>query len=77
MMTSGADVAIRPRMGRKKRWHDVMVSKFPAGTFGRIAVVLRKDGDREEDRTDFVREAVEREIERREHTAKKRKGPRP
>jgi hypothetical protein len=60
-------------MGRKKRWHDVMVSKFPAGTFERIAVVLRKDGDREEDRTDFVREAVEREISRREKATDARK----
>ena len=53
-------------MGRKKRWHDVMGAKFPAGTFKRIAAVLRKDKDKKEDRTDFVREAVERELKRRE-----------
>jgi hypothetical protein len=53
-------------MGRKKRWHDVMGAKFPAGTFKRVAAVLRKDKDKKEDRTDFVREAVERELKRRE-----------
>jgi len=58
-------------MGRKKRWHDVMGAKFPAGTFERIATVLKED----EDRTDFVREAVERELERRE-AGQKRKRPR-
>jgi len=58
-------------MGRKKRWHDVMGAKFPAGTFERIATVLKED----EDRTDFVREAVERELERRE-VGQKRKRPR-
>jgi hypothetical protein len=39
-----------------------MQARFPEGTFERIAAVLR---DRE-DRTDFVREAVERELTRRE-----------
>ena len=29
MMTPGESVAIKPRMGRKKRWHDVMGAKFP------------------------------------------------
>jgi hypothetical protein len=72
MMTPEAGVAIKPRMGRKKRWHDVMGAKFPAGTFERIAAVLEE----EEDRTDFVREAVEREIRRRE-TAKLKKPARP
>jgi hypothetical protein len=39
-----------------------MVARFPTGTFERMHVV-RKD---EESRTDFVREAVERELKRRE-----------
>jgi hypothetical protein len=69
MMTLGGDVANKPRMGRKKRWHDVMGAKFPAGTFERIATVLKE----EEDRTDFVREAVERELERREPAGKRKK----
>lgn len=40
-----------------------MQARFAAGTFARIAAVLR-DG---EDRTDFVRDAVSRELERREN----------
>jgi hypothetical protein len=39
-----------------------MQARFAAGTFARIAAVLRE----KEDRTDFVREAVERELERRD-----------
>jgi hypothetical protein len=39
-----------------------MQARFLAGTFARIEVVLGED----EDRTDFVREAVERELQRRE-----------
>jgi hypothetical protein len=69
MMTPGESVAIKPRMGRKKRWHDVMGAKFPAGTFDRIAALLGE----KEDRTEFVRQAVEREIERREHAPERRK----
>ena len=69
MMIPGENVAIKPRMGRKKRWHDVMGAKFAAGTFERIAALLRE----EEDRTEFVRQAVEREIERREHTPERRR----
>jgi hypothetical protein len=62
------------RVGRKKRWAEDMQARFPEGTFERIAAVLR-DG---EDRTDFVRHAVEREIKRRQQkaqpTARKRRG---
>jgi hypothetical protein len=50
------------RVGRKKRWSEDMQARFPEGTFGRIEAVL-EDG---EDRTDFVRESVERELKRRE-----------
>jgi hypothetical protein len=39
-----------------------MQARFPAGTFKRIEAVLAED----EDRTDFVRAAVERELQRRE-----------
>jgi hypothetical protein len=49
-------------MGRKKRWSEDMVARFEEGTFKRMDS-LREEG---EDRTDFVREAVEREIRRRE-----------
>lgn len=49
-------------MGRKKRWAEDMQARFPEGTFDRIEAAL-DDG---EDRTSFVREAVERELKRRE-----------
>jgi hypothetical protein len=39
-----------------------MQARFPEGTFRRIAAMLEE----KEDRTDFVRAAVERELERRE-----------
>ena len=49
-------------MGRPPLWSQNMQARFRAGTFERIEKVLRDD----EDRTDFVREAVERELARRE-----------
>ena len=42
-------------------------AQFPKGTFARIAAVLAAY----EDRTDFVREAMERELQRREAEKKK------
>jgi hypothetical protein len=53
------------RMGRKKRWPERTAIKFAAGTFERITAIL----DEGEDRMTFMREAVEREIERRERRA--------
>jgi hypothetical protein len=50
------------RTGRPRQWQEDMQARFPAGTFKRIKAVLRE----KEDRTDFVREAVERELRRRE-----------
>jgi hypothetical protein len=55
----------KKEMGRKKRWAEDMQARFPEGTFDRIQAVLGEG----EDRTDFIREAVERELKRR-----KRKG---
>jgi hypothetical protein len=49
-------------MGRKKMWAEDMQARFPEGTFDRIDAVL----DEGEERTAFVREAVERELKRRE-----------
>ncbi|WP_244563695.1 YlcI/YnfO family protein [Ensifer aridi] len=54
------------RMGRKKQWAEDMQARFPEGTFERIAALL----EGKEDRTDFVRAAVEREIKRRERAAR-------
>jgi hypothetical protein len=47
---------------KKKLWPDKMVARFEAGTFQRIAAISAA----EEDRTEFVREAVKRELVRRE-----------
>lgn len=49
-------------MGRPPLWAENMQARFPNGTFSRIAKVLRE----REDRTDFVREAIEKELLRRE-----------
>jgi hypothetical protein len=52
-------------VGRIKRWAEDMQARFPEGTFARIAAVLQEG----EDRTEFVRRAVERELARRERKA--------
>lgn len=49
-------------MGRKKKWSEDMQARFPEGTFDRIDAVLAEG----EERTSFVREAVERELRLRE-----------
>lgn len=54
--------AIPAKVGRKRRWAEDMQARFREGTFARIEAVLED----KEDRTDFVREAVERELKRRE-----------
>jgi hypothetical protein len=69
MMTQEANVAKTPRMGRKLRWPERTAIKLGAGTFERIAAVL----DEDEDRMMFMRQAVEREIARREAAGKRRK----
>jgi hypothetical protein len=55
------------RVGRKKRWNEDMQARFPEGTFARIAAVLEEG----EDRTDFVRKAVEWELKRRETSTRR------
>jgi hypothetical protein len=55
-------------MGRKKRWSEDMQARFPEGTFVRIAAVLKGS----EDRTDFVRTAIEKELRRREASSAKK-----
>jgi hypothetical protein len=56
------------RVGRKKINDETMPARFPKGTLARIDQLL---SDKEK-RADFIREAVEREIRRRE-AAEKRK----
>jgi hypothetical protein len=46
---------------RAKLWDEDMVARFPKGTFERIQAASKQY----ESRTDFVREAVERELKRR------------
>lgn len=49
-------------MGRKRKWDEDMVARFPAGTLGKMDSVLEAG----EARTDLVWAAVDREIKRRE-----------
>jgi hypothetical protein len=58
-------------MGRKKRWPERTAIKLADGTFERIAEVLADGEDR---MASFMRDAVEREIERREKARAKPKG---
>jgi hypothetical protein len=48
-------------MSRPREFHENMTARFTDGTFRRIALVI----EGHETRTDFVRIAVEHEIERR------------
>ena len=50
-----------PRVGRRMEFPDKCIAPLAKGTFARIASALKPD----EDRTAFIREAVERELERR------------
>lgn len=56
------DIIYIPSMGRKQINHEATPARFPEGTLDRIDAVL-KDGEK---RADMIREAVEREIKRRE-----------
>lgn len=51
-----------PRVGRKLLYPDKIIAPLPAGTLKRIEAALSED----EDKTDLLREAVERELTRRE-----------
>jgi hypothetical protein len=59
--------ATAPRVGRKKQWTERIQLPMADGTTARIDVLLADD----EVRLDFIREAIEREIKRREREAKK------
>ena len=51
-------------MGRKQINHEQTMARFPAGTLARIVAVL--DTETNEKSSDLIREAVERELKRRE-----------
>jgi len=53
-------------MGRKKINDEQMPGRFPSGTFARMDAVLAPG----EKRSDLLRDAVERELKRRERAAK-------
>ena len=53
-----------PRVGRKMLWPDKIVAPLAAGSLDRIKGLLG-DG---ETQTDFLRQAIEREIKRRERS---------
>jgi hypothetical protein len=63
---------VKGQMGRPRQWAEDMQARFALGTFKRIAAVLGQD----EDRTDFIRAAVERELRHREAAKKRRTEPR-
>jgi hypothetical protein len=52
----------RPRMGRKKLWAERLHVTLPEGAKARIAAALREG----EDMLDLIREAIDRELKRRE-----------
>lgn len=58
-------------MGRKLKFPEKMTAAFPPGTFEKIERVLGET----EDRTDFVREAVERELKRRDRRPSAKEPP--
>jgi hypothetical protein len=67
-MTMAAESTMASRVGRKLRWPERIGAKFPPGTLARITRVLEKG----EVRLDFIRAAVEAELERRERKPAKK-----
>jgi hypothetical protein len=62
---------MRRRVARPKKYVEDMVARFVAGTFARLQAMLAPN----EDRADLVRDAVEREIKRREKAHNSRPKP--
>ena len=62
---------VTKQTGRPRQWREDMQARFARGTFARIEAVLRQN----ELRTEFVREAVDREIVRREKEKGRRSDP--
>ena len=64
-MLTALSVPAKPRnVGRKQINHEQMPARLPAGTIARIVAVLRPS----ESKSDFLREAVEAELKRRERS---------
>lgn len=66
ILTENLSRATKRPVGRIKINDEQTPARFPEGTLARIDAVL----DAKEKRSDFIREAVEREIKRREKSAK-------
>lgn len=58
-------------MGRAKLWHENINLTLPKGAKARMDAALR-DG---EDRLDLIRDAIEKELQRREREAKRKAEP--
>jgi hypothetical protein len=58
------DIVYYSRMGRKQINQEQTPARFPAGTLDRIDAVL-EDGEK---RADLIRQAIERELKRRERS---------
>jgi hypothetical protein len=65
-LTMHLELATTRRVGRKKEWPEEIRLSLAGGTLDRIAGVLEP----EEYRLDMIREAIEREIKRRERAIK-------
>ena len=57
------------RVGRKRINEEQVAARFRGGTLARIDVVLRE----KEIRAEFIRIAIERELERRERTRERKR----
>ena len=64
-MTPNLISSIIPRVGRRRINDEQTPARFPAGTLARIDTVLAE----KEKRADLIRDAVEREIKRRQQKA--------
>ena len=75
MLTPGTTSATHRKVGRRKINDEEMTARFPAGTLARMRAVLRpRRGEKPAEKmSDIVRDAVEREITRRERSRAKRK----
>ncbi len=67
-MTEFLISATTRRVGRKQINHEQIPARFPEGTLARMDAVL--DSETNEKRSDFIREAVERELKRRERSSR-------
>jgi hypothetical protein len=63
-LTTNVISTILPRVGRKRINNEQTPARFPAGTLARIDAAC--DKSKNEKRSDLIREAVERELRRRE-----------